>query len=714
MKHAKRTKTNHSAVVMEAVEPRRHLDLTTAGLLTSSFDVNLMTPTKENAGDGSGNKLTIVNVARLTFQTAKFSRVDSQFNVTGFVDADNNDPVEGDLALSFALYADRGTIGTVDGADTLVGTPTANSSFELDAGNYLYVITPTSGDPTTKALVEVKLRSVAVGGSKANLSASGVAIADGDVTPQPADFTDFGTVPVGVINNDRVFTVRNSGGATLTLGAVSVPAGFVVKAGLPATLAPGRSASFTIGMATAGAGTRSGVVSFATNDAAVGTYSFNITGAVSAKALPAKSGLQRLRINGTSGADTVVLTQNAKRVIFNVNGNLYSVLKTKIRRGISVDAFGGGDNISVDAGITLPVLIVGGDGDDTLGGGGGADTLLGLKGNDVLRGGIGADSIDGGDGTDTADYTDKTAAVKVDLAGNAADGTSGENDTVAANTENVLGGAGNDTITGSGGANAISGGGGKDFLLGGGGDDNLTGGAGNDTLRPGLGRDTLTGNAGQDTADYADHTQALFLSNDGVANDGQSGENDNLSADVERIIGGNGNDQIDLFSVGAVAFGLGGNDTLIGTDNIDALFGGAGNDFLRGYGGNDYLEGNDGDDRMFGENGSDTLLGGIGNDDVNGLSANDSVNGEAGDDTVRGDLGTDIVRGGSGNDFVAASGQNAGTGVDGIDSVFGDDGNDTLSGDFDDFADRLDGGLGIDTIADDSSTEEIDERISIP
>ena len=85
-----------------------------------------------------------------------------------------------------------------------------------------------------------------------------------------------------------------------------------------------------------------------------------------------------------------------------------------------------------------PLLLVGGDGDDTLTGGNFSDELQGGKGNDVLEGKL-------------------------------------END-------ELWGGKGNDTLSGDNGDDELQGGKGNDVLNGGFGDDTFIGGAGNDTL----------------------------------------------------------------------------------------------------------------------------------------------------------------------------------------------------------------------------------------
>lgn len=698
--------------ICEPIE--RRLLLASIALSSTTQNVTLA-PKITGEQDTSGNKV-IMNIPGVqAFSVGAFGRVDSAYSLLGFSANDNPDsPKNASFSMSYAIWRDTNGNAQLDAGDTKLKSVGASDSAEMPAGNYLYVITPTSGFGLqfTQGNVRVSLKLTATAGAKIAVTGNGQTIGDGDATPTYLDYTDFGTVPVGVANVDRQFVVRNTGASTLTLGAVSAPAGFAVKRGLPATLAPGASASFTLTMGTV-AGTKSGTVSFATNDASVGTFSFNVAGKADPKFLPAVSGLRRLRVNGTSGADTIVLTQNATRVIFTVNGNAYSVLKTKITRGISVDAMPGNDLVSVASDITLPVLMVGNIGNDTLIGGGGNDSLLGLGGDDVLRGGLGADVLDGGDGTDAVDYTDRSVGVCVDIDGAADDGAAGEKDTVLTNIENILGSGGNDTLTGSEGANVIVGGGGKDFILGLGGADLLRGGSGNDTIRPGTGKDTLTGDAGSDMADYTERSVALKLSNDDVANDGAANENDNIGIDIERVAGGSAGDQIDLFGAAAIGYGFGGNDSLYGSDGNDIIYCGPGNDFVNGYGGNDVIYGEAGQDTLEGKRGNDTIFGGDDDDTLRGDSDNDSCDGQAGNDSVEGDRGADTVRGGPGNDYIDADGDGAGVGTEGSDFLFGDDGDDELvtsSGD-DGFIDFYDGGPGNDSIVE---TEDIDQLLNIP
>ena len=242
--------------------------------------------------------------------------------------------------------------------------------------------------------------------------------------------------------------------------------------------------------------------------------------------------------------------------------------------------------------------LTGSDGPNTLSGGPGHDWLLGLGGNDVLsgdagddvlNGGRGADVFHGGDGLDTADYSDRTEDLVIGIGVVADDGAAGERDNVKSDIENVNGAFGNDRITGSSAANVIN------------------GGFGDDRLDGGTGADTFSGGPDNDTVAYNTRTASVFVDLDNVADDGASGEADNVRDDVENIIGGSGADTLTGSRYANRLMGNAGNDTLNGLDGDDTLVGHAGKDTFRGGNGDDILIASDGFT-------GDILDGGLGDD----------------------------------------------------------------------------------------------------
>lgn len=190
--------------------------------------------------------------------------------------------------------------------------------------------------------------------------------------------------------------------------------------------------------------------------------------------------------------------------------------------------------------ISIPVTLLGGDGNDNLqgtgtgdaiDGGAGADTINGRAGADSLNGGIGADVIQGGDGVDAVTYAGRADNVTVNLGtsgtddGGTQDGAAGARDNVnSSDIEKVVGGSGDDEINGNGilspltfdggpgadtlraalGPATLIGAEGNDQLFGGNANDSLDGGSGGDTLLPDDGNDTVSAGTGVDSISSQD------------------------------------------------------------------------------------------------------------------------------------------------------------------------------------------------------------------
>lgn len=336
-------------------------------------------------------------------------------------------------------------------------------------------------------------------------------------------------------------------------------------------------------------------------------------------------------INGGDGNDTIYVGDYATRTNFVLGGS-------------------GNDTITT-AGSTD--WVDGGDGDDDLTSGAGDDVFYGGAGNDILRSdttdindddiyydgdgndtihrgggqdfvenGAGADTyvVDVAGGTDTISYSQRSTALTITVDGVANDGDSTDgvgtrdniptgvivaggvgNDTVTgdANANKFIGYAGNDTLNGGGGNDVLDARDGTNTLNGGDGDDSMVGGANVDTFNGGNGNDSMlgygsgdifNGNAGVDRVNYSDKSATVTVTINGTANDGVSGEADNVKTDIENITGGSAGDSITAQSSGSVANvldGAGGNDTLNGNDGADTLIGGTGIDTVNGGSGND-------------------------------------------------------------------------------------------------------------------------------
>ena len=387
-----------------------------------------------------------------------------------------------------------------------------------------------------------------------------------------------------------------------------------------------------------------------------------------------------LRVVGTNDDDRIFLSEDEAqgRAVVTLAAGLVAPRTLsfdfdEVTR-VTVEVLGGDD--AVTSGLLKPTTILGGGGDDTLAGGG-AD--------DVLNGGDGDDSLDGGEGNDL-----------------------------------VLGTAGDDSLQGDLGDDTVNGGEGQDTLV----MESVSDGA-----------DSLIGGPGGDLISYQNRSAAVRLSLDDAADDGESdifgpGEGDFVSADIETVIGGAGDDLIVAAATTRLVEGRGGNDTFVDAEGVQRYVGGEGDDTLfaaEQADGPDDFDGGDGLDRLdysartagvrvgnSGQNGADgegdsflnveaffggsgddvltapggsmtsrvTLMGNAGNDRLTGGADGDSLVGGPGDDTLDGQGGGDELRGDFGDDtfLVGNESQSAG------DTLVGDDGIDTA-----DFTGRADG-----------------------
>jgi Ca2+-binding RTX toxin-like protein len=154
---------------------------------------------------------------------------------------------------------------------------------------------------------------------------------------------------------------------------------------------------------------------------------------------------------------------------------------------------------------------------------------------------------------------------------------------------------------------------------------------------PGADRFEATGGA-SGTVMYADHTQAVTVRLNGLADDGAAGEGDNVLGNVTGMVGGSADDWLEAGPNGSSVSGGPGSDTLLGSPHADTVNGGDGDD---------QLVAGDGDDFLTGAAGADVLSGGPGLDEVSyggpaplqlsiGDGPNDGVAGEG--DDIREDV----------------------------------------------------------------------------
>jgi Ca2+-binding RTX toxin-like protein len=350
------------------------------------------------------------------------------------------------------------------------------------------------------------------------------------------------------------------------------------------------------------------------------------------------------------------------------------------------------------AGVASGDVANGLDGDDTLNGAGGNDTLSGAAGADVLSGGSGVDSLNGGDGADT---------LSGGLANDSIQGGAGADTiswTVADGSDTIDGGADSDTFNASGSAaaevgNATWNGTSVTALMG-----NSLSNVEAINLDLGSGVDWLTYN-----------TSAAVVVN--LQTNSASGFAS--VANVEKVLGGSGNDTLTGDGLDNRLDGAGGADTLNGGDGVDTVLGGDGADIIYASAGNDSLQGQNGNDTFHwtSTDGRDTFNGGADADTVNfagsavadvadanwngsvitGLLDNALVDME----TINLDLGggADWLRYNSTSGVTVNLAAGTGTGfasITGVENLIGGTGNDSLTGDAG--ANKINGNDGADVI----------------
>jgi Ca2+-binding RTX toxin-like protein len=184
-------------------------------------------------------------------------------------------------------------------------------------------------------------------------------------------------------------------------------------------------------------------------------------------------------------------------------------------------------------------------------------------------------------------------------------------------------------------------------LLGGPGDDMLEVLDGRFRMDGGIGGDVMEGRG---IVDYSMRVNPVIVDGDGVADDGEAGEGDNVVPGVLRVLGGSAGDSF----TGVNAHGGGGNDTFTAAGNGRSFKGQAGDDLATGSATGDFFEGGPGADELNGGGGSDDLLGGGGGDTIRGGPGRDGIFAEAGNDQLSGGDGRDFLSAGSGDDVVRA------------------------------------------------------------
>jgi Ca2+-binding RTX toxin-like protein len=276
--------------------------------------------------------------------------------------------------------------------------------------------------------------------------------------------------------------------------------------------------------------------------------------------------------NGTGDDQMKVSAPVAGRTLFERSNNAFNV--DMATEKLSIVSFAGADKLETAAGVTIPMNVDSGPGDDTITTGDGADVIaggdviFGNPGNDVMNGGAGDDTLGwrNGDGNDIMNGDDGLDRIENDLgaandvshlsvvAGKvhyARDNNPFTLDVATSEVFELNTFGGDDTLDTQPGLGAlialtVDAGSGNDKIQGGDEADTFFGGLGNDTLDSGAGADAVDGQDGDDVLTTRDG--APDLARGGAGND---------TATVDFVDAVDGVEKLDRGKSGASALSIG-------------------------------------------------------------------------------------------------------------------------------------------------------------
>ena len=324
-----------------------------------------------------------------------------------------------------------------------------------------------------------------------------------------------------------------------------------------------------------------------------------------------------VNINGSALADTMTVVANGTNAQANATG---FTIPVQVRGALTLvmNGLGGPDTISCVGNLAaiVPIVLDGGDDNDTILGSNGADILLGGAGDDFVDGqqgndtaflggdndtfqwdpGDGSDTVEGQTGTDTLLFNGSAAAEIVEAAANGTRLRFTRNignivmdlDDVEILDLNALGGVDIVTVNDLSGTDLASVNADLAGTVGG-----TTGDAAADTV-------IINGTNGDDIMTATNAVGQLVVSGPAVS---VRVEHFETALDIIRIQGLGGHDVIDASAVDLTGPRL-------------TLDGGLGDDILLGGAGDDNLLGGDNDDVLMGGPGTDILDGGLGENTV--------------------------------------------------------------------------------------------------
>ena len=115
-----------------------------------------------------------------------------------------------------------------------------------------------------------------------NINGNAVSIIDGDATPIPTDWTDFGSMETSTGTITKTYTIQNTGNILLTIGAITISgvnaSDFTLATSPSASIVAGGSTTFSVRFDPNSLGLKTAAISIVNDDANENPYNFSIQG----------------------------------------------------------------------------------------------------------------------------------------------------------------------------------------------------------------------------------------------------------------------------------------------------------------------------------------------------------------------------------------------------------------------------------------------------
>lgn len=115
-----------------------------------------------------------------------------------------------------------------------------------------------------------------------NILGNTITITDGDITPSPTDWTDYGSMETSTGTITKKYTIQNTGNVALSIGSITISgtnaANFTLTASPSASIAAGASSIFSVTFDPETVGTKTATISIINNDSDENPYNFSIKG----------------------------------------------------------------------------------------------------------------------------------------------------------------------------------------------------------------------------------------------------------------------------------------------------------------------------------------------------------------------------------------------------------------------------------------------------